>query len=185
LHRQIKEIIKAFDHAQSRFDKLADEIPEDRWAMRRDPARWSVGECVAHLNLTNAAYEPRIRKAIEEARKLPRVDGRRYKRHMIGWLFVALTGPLPTIGKVRIGRVKTMPDFIPAGSQSKQELVAGFKRQQLGLTSMARECDGLAIDEVKIRSPFGEKIQYNLFSTFRILSRHEERHIDQAFLVWA
>jgi len=175
----------AFDHAQARLDKLADEIPEDRWATRRDPARWSVGECVAHLNLTSAAYEPRIRKAIEEARKLRRVDGRSYKRDMLGWLFGTLTGPIPRIGRFRIGRVKTMPDFIPTGSQPKQELVAGFKRHQLELTRMARECDGLAIDEVKITSPFGEKIQYNLFSTFRILPRHEERHIDQAFLVWA
>jgi hypothetical protein len=78
-----------------------------------------------------------------------------------------------------------MPNFIPTGSQPKQELIAEFKRHQLELTRMARECDGLAIDDVRITSPFGEKIHYNLFSTFRILPRHEERHIDQAFLVWA
>lgn len=185
MHKQLADIAAQFDHAQARVDKLADEIADERWSIRNDPARWSVGECVAHLNLTNAAYEPRIRKAIEEARKLPRVDRGTYKHDFIGWLFGTLTGPLPTIGKTRIGRVKTMPDFIPAGSIPKQELVAEYKRLQLEINRMVKECEGLAIDKVRITSPFGEKIRYSLFSTFRILPRHEERHIDQAFLVWA
>ena len=185
MHEQLADIVAQFDHAQTRVDKLADEIADERWSIRNDPARWSVGECVAHLTLTNAAYEPRIRKAIEEARKLPRFSGGSYRHDFIGWLFGTLTGPLPTIGKMRIGRVKTMPDFVPTGSFPKQKLVAEYKRLQLELTRMVRECDGLAIDKVKITSPFGEKVHYNLFSTFRILPRHEERHIDQAFLVWA
>lgn len=185
MHRQLVEIVAQFDHAQERVEKLADEIADERWSVRKDSSRWSVGECIAHLNLTSAAYAPRIQKAIEEARKLPRVDGSSYSSDMIGWLFGTLVGPLPTIGKVRIGRVKTKPDFIPTGSMPKQALVAEFKRLQLELTRMARECDGLAIDKVKITSPFGERVHYNLFSTLRILPRHEERHIDQAFLVWA
>jgi hypothetical protein len=185
MHRQLADIIAQFDHAQTRVDKLVDEIADERWSLRNDPARWSVGECVAHLTLTNAAYEPRIRKAIEEARKLPRFDRRNYRNDFIGWLFGTLTGPLPTIGNMRIGRVKTRPAFVPTGTSPKQEVVADFKRLQMELTRMVKECEGLAIDKVKITSPFGEKIHYNLFSTFRILARHEERHIDQAFLVWA
>ena len=50
---------------------------------------------------------------------------------------------------------------------------------------MATESDGLAIDKVKIISPFGEKIHYSVYSTYVILPRHEERHIQQAELVWA
>lgn len=184
MQKQLADIVAQFEHAQSRVDKLADEIAEERWSVRNDPARWSVGECVAHLTLTSAAYEPRIRKAIEEARQLPRVHGGSYRHDFIGWLFGTLTGPLPTVGRMRIGRVKTMPAFIPRGKFPKQETLAEFKRLQLELTRMAGECDGLAIDKVKITSPFGEKVHYNLFSTFRILPRHEERHIDQAFLVW-
>jgi len=70
MHSQITEVVNAFDHAQERLDRLVDLIPEDRWSVRSDPARWSAGECVAHLNLTNAVYVPRIRKALEEARKV-------------------------------------------------------------------------------------------------------------------
>ena len=182
---QIAEVVNAFDHAQKRFDGLVDLIPEDRWAVRSDPDRWSAGECIAHLNLTNAAYVPRIRKALEEARRLPRVVGGSYKRDTFGKIFALMVGPLPKIGKTRIGRVKTTADFIPSGSFPRQQSVAEFKRLQLELIGMAKESDGLAIDKVSITSPFGEKIHYNVYSTFVILPRHEERHIQQAELVWA
>ena len=184
MHSQIVDVVRAFEHAQARLDKFTDAIPDDRWSARNDPSRWSPAECVAHLNLTNSAYLPRIRKALEEARKLPRADGRKYRTDMLGRMFSMMVGPLPQIGKMRIGRVKTTAPFVPAGSAPKLELIAEFKRIQLELIAMAKESDGMAIDKVKIASPFGEKIHYTVYSAFIILPRHEERHIQQAELVW-
>jgi hypothetical protein len=185
MQAQLGRLIDELEHAQARLDRLADTIPEDRWGKRSDPLRWSVAECVAHLNLTSAAYLPRIQKAIEQARKLPPSSDRKYKRDPIGWLFGKMVGPLPSIGKFRIGRVKTTPSFVPSGNLPKQELVAEFKRLQVELTNRTRECDGLAIDKVPITSPFGEKIHYNCYSALVLLPRHEERHIQQAELVWS
>ena len=184
MQAQLAKIVAELDHAQSRLDRLADAAPEDRWARRSDPARWSVAECIAHLNLTGEAYIPRIRKAIEEARKLPHIGHRKYRRDPIGWFFGMMVGPLPSIGRARIGRVKTTAAFIPSGNHPKQQLLAEFKRIQIELTNMTKESDGLAIDKVSITSPFGEKIQYSCYSALVLLPRHEERHIQQAELVW-
>ena len=182
---QLRRIVDELNHAQSRLDRLADDVAEDRWGKRSDPSRWSVGECVAHLNLTGAAYVPRIRKAIEEARRLPKTGTRSYKRDPVGWLFGTMVGPLPMIGKMRIGRVKTTPAFVPSGDMPKQQQLAEFKRLQIELVGLAGESDGLPIDKVSITSPFGEKIHYNCYSAFVLLPRHEERHIQQAELVWS
>lgn len=184
MQAQLAKLVAGLDHAQARLDRLADAVPEDRWGKRSDPLRWSVAECIAHLNLTGEAYIPRIRKAIEQARALPRIGERKYRRDPIGWLFGMMVGPLPSIGRVRIGRVKTTPAFVPSGDQPRQLLLAEFKRVQLGLTSMVKESDGLAIDKVSIISPFGEKIRYSCYSALVLLPRHEERHIQQAELVW-
>ena len=183
MQQQLSDIIGEFEHAQNRLDTLTQSIPDDRWNVRRHASAWSVAECVAHLNLTSAAYIPRIRKAIEEARALPPYRGR-YHRDFVGWLFSKLVGPLPKLRKKRIGKVKTMPAFVPTGDHPKQMTVAEFKRMQLEIVSMVRECDGLAIHKTKILSPFGEKVSYNTFSTFHILSTHEERHLQQAEGVW-
>ena len=74
---------------------------------------------------------------------------------------------------------------MPTGDLPKQQLLAEFKRLQIDLANMARESDGLAIDKVAITSPFGEKIHYSCYSAFVLLPRHEERHIEQAELVWS
>jgi hypothetical protein len=184
VHPQLAEVIDSLDHAQTRLELLADTVPDDRWNRRSDPSRWSVAECVAHLNLTSEAYVPRIQKAIEEARALPRVDGRNYNRDLIGRIFAALVGPLPKIGKMRIGRVKTMPGFVPSGDLPRQLLLAEFRKLQMQLAAMVRESDGLAIDKVSITSPFGEKVHYNCYSVFVIIPRHQERHLQQAEMVW-
>lgn len=183
MHPQLAKVIDALDHAEKRLELLADTVSDDRWNRRSDPSRWSVAECVAHLNLTSEAYVPRIQRAIEQARALPRMNGGNYKRDIVGRMFAALVGPLPKIGKIRIGRVKTMPGFVPSGDLPKQALLAEFKKLQMELAAMARESDGLAIDKVWITSPFGEKVHYNCYSVFVIIPRHQERHLQQAEMV--
>jgi hypothetical protein len=184
MQAQLERIVSELDHAQARLDRLADAVPEDRWGKRSDPLRWSVAECVAHLNLTSEAYVPRIRKAIEQARKIAPAGNRKYRRDPVGWFFGAMVGPLPSIGGFRIGRVKTTPAFVPSGDHSKQLLLAEFWRMQIELTKMVNECDGMAIDRVRIVSPFGEKVRYNCYSALVLLPRHQERHIQQGELVW-
>ena len=185
MNSQLADLVLQLEHAQARLDRLGELVPEERWSKRRDQSRWSTGECVAHLNLTSEAYIPRIQKAIEEARKLPRKDDGPYRPDLIGRIFGKLVGPLPKIGKMRIGKVKTTPAFVPNANLPKQQLLAEFKRPQLELMRLVRECDGLAIDKVKITSPFGEKIQYDCYSALVLLPRHEERHLEQAELVWS
>jgi len=184
MHSQLVNVVDCLGQAELRLERLADSIPDDRWNARSDPAHWSVAECVAHLNLTSAAYEPLIRKAIEEARKLPPAGQGAYHRDKIGWLFSVMTGPLPSIGRLRIGRVKTTPSFVPTGALSRQLVLADFKRNQLELARLAQEGDGWRLDEVSITSPFGGRIRYNCYSTFVIITRHQERHLQQAELVW-
>ena len=185
MNQQLAFLVAQLEHAQARLDRLGDLVPDDRWSKRNDSSSWSVGECVAHLNLTSEAYIPRIRKAIEQARALPPRHNGGYRRDTLGWLFGKMVGPLPKIGKARIGKVKTTPAFVPTGDFPKQHLLAEFKRLQLELMRLVRECDGLQIDKVKITSPFGEKIHYNCYSALVLLPRHEERHLQQAELVWS
>jgi len=183
---QLAGVIRGLDSAEARLEKLAESIPADRWPLRHDPERWSVAECVAHLNLTSAAYIPLIRAAIAEARQA-RAGGQkttRYKRDPVGWFFSTMTGPVPSLGRFRFGRVKTTADFIPIRLDPQQTLLVDFKRHQLELTGMAREGDGLALDKVFITSPFGGRLRYNCYSAFVILPRHQERHLDQAERVW-
>ncbi len=183
MKKQLAQIVAALDHAERRLESIAVGTPDDRWSRRNDSERWSVAECVAHLNITSEAYVPLMRKALEEARQLPPANAE-YKRVFLGWLFGSLVGPMLTIGKIRLGRVKTPPNFVPTGDMPKNVILAEFKRLQMEISRMVKEGDGLALDKVLITSPFGGKIQYDCYSALVMIPRHQERHLDQAEEVW-
>jgi len=180
MQHQLAEIITAFERAQSRLENLVESTSAERWSICPDPTRWSAAECIAHLNLTSAAYIPRMRTAIAEARSLGAKKNDNYRRDPVGWLFSLLVGPLPSIRRKRIGAVRTPASFVPTGNLAYQTLIAEFKKHQDDLIVLAKESDGTPIDKVKIKSPFGERITYSCYSAFVMLPRHQQRHLDQA-----
>jgi hypothetical protein len=176
--------MRALNHAEKRLVALVDRVPAEKWAERTDTGRWSVSECVAHLNLTSEAFLPRLDRALAEARKLPAMQRRAYRRDLFGALFGRMLGPLPVILGARIGRVKTTPAFVPNGDSPPNILVAEFKRLQNELRRVIEEGDRLQLDKVIIVSPFGEKVRYNAFSALTMIPAHQERHLQQAEFVW-
>lgn len=177
---QLSDITRRFHAASHRLDTLVGAITDDVWAARPDETSWSPAECVAHLNLTGEAYVPRIEEAIERARALDVATSRRYRTDLFGGLLSTMVGPLPRIAGRRRGRVKTPPAFVPGGEQPRDEILATFRRLQERQIALVAEADGLPIDRVKVRSAFVERMSFNLYSTFRILPRHQHRHLQQA-----
>jgi hypothetical protein len=180
---QLAAVVAEFEAAQHRLHRVTATVPEARWAVRADPERWSVAECVAHLNLTSRAYLPLLREALERARALgARSSGAapmRYRRDPIGWLLWRTAGP-----PVRFGRLRTAAPFVPKGDLPREEVIAEFDRLQAEQVACVREADGLPLDRVRITSPFNARLHYNLFACLTILPRHQHRHLWQAERVW-
>ena len=86
MHSQLQLVADEYTSAQARLHELVRAVPEERWGRRADPARWSVAECVAHLNLTSMAYLPLLQHAVSRARMLERRPPGRYHRDPIGWV---------------------------------------------------------------------------------------------------
>jgi hypothetical protein len=178
MQQQLGAIVAELESAQTRLHRLADQLPDARWKSRPGQYRWSAAECVEHLNITSKAYLPRLRRALEAATPSPRVT--HHRRDFLGWLFSALVGPMPRLGKTKIGRVKTPPEFVPSSAPERAVAIAEFDRLQGELIDVTRQADGYPLGEMKIISPFGGRIRYNFYSALRILPRHQERHIEQA-----
>src|SRR5437870_8163908 len=78
MHPQLQIVADEYRSAQARLHELARAVPAERWGRRSDRARWSVAECVAHLNLTSLAYVPLLRDAVARARTLEERPSGRY-----------------------------------------------------------------------------------------------------------
>ena len=178
MHPQLHSVTEEFEAARQRLRVLVKAAPEQYWIRRPVPERWSMAECLAHVNLTSAAYVPILREGISRAALVSHTTPARYRHDLIGWLLWKSTGP-----PVRI-RVKTAASFIPLHNQSLGELFAEFDRFHEEQLACLRDADGLPLSEVKIVSAFRASVTYNLYSCFRILPRHQHRHLWQAEQAW-
>jgi hypothetical protein len=174
MHFQLQQLLDEFQAASARLDALVDGVPAARWMERADPDRWSVAECVEHLNLTADAYRTGVTAALEEARRRGGPAPARYRRDPAGWLLWKMVGP-----KART-RVKTTAAFVPGADLDAATIVQRFRRLQDEQVGWVRASDGLSIQAVRVRSPFNERLGYNLFAALSILPRHQHRHLPQA-----
>jgi hypothetical protein len=172
-------ILDEFGTAQQRLHALAVGVPASAWSQRTDPTRWSIAECVAHLNLTSAAFLPALREALAGARGPRQTAGTRFRRDPIGWLLWRMAGP-----PVRV-RVKTTAPFIPQATATAGELVATFDQWQARLVTLVRESEGLPLSQLWMTSPIDARLRYTVYSCLTILPRHQHRHLWQAEQVWA
>ena len=179
MHPQLQALADEFHFATARLRALRRAVPAGRWSVRRDPARWSVAECVVHLNLTGQAYEEILRAALAGVPRPMTPFTGRYRRDLFGWLLWKSQPP-----PVRV-RTKTIARFIPESTAPAAELVAEFERLQEVQLGYLRAADGLPLNEIRVASPFNAKIRYNLYSCFSILPAHQHRHLWQAEQVWS
>jgi hypothetical protein len=174
VHPELQTVIDEFETALIRLHDLRDRVPAERWGNRPAVDRWSIAECVAHLNLTSLAYIPILRAGLAAARRSGRKPPSRYRRDPAGWLLWKSMGP-PVKHKF-----STTAPFVPQGDRPAGELVAEFERLQAEQLALIREADGLPVTAVKVASPFNARLRYNLFSAFSIVPRHQHRHLWQA-----
>src|SRR6267143_234510 len=137
MHPQLQQVADEYRSAQARLHQLVRAVPDEQWGRRSDSARWSVAECVAHLNLTSQSYVPLLSHAVSRARMLERRPAGRYRRDPIGWLLWATMGP-----PVRV-RIKTIARFLPSSLAAPELLVQEFDRLQAAQLDCLAQADGL------------------------------------------
>ena len=175
MHPQLQQVIDEFERAQQRLHTLVELIPDDLWAVRPLDGRWSIAENIEHLNRTSQIFLPVIREKLQEARDRDGTAPARYRRDLLGWFLWKVMPP-----PVRVMRIKTTPNFVPRDGGDKATLVAHFGQLQRELIASVEAADGLPIDQIMMISPVDDKAKYNLYSCFRILPAHEDRHIWQS-----
>jgi hypothetical protein len=185
-HFQLTQIIQHLESAQVRLHGLVANVPEAQWAVRPAPNRWSVAECVGHLNLTSQAMLPPLRTGVAQAALLApqAMVGSPYKSTFVGWLMVLFMGPVIEIGPLHLLRVRTAAAFVPKADEPCATMMATFDRLQGELIALVRESNGRRLSDELVTSLFDSRVKYDVFSAFWIIARHELRHVVQAERAW-
>ena len=77
-------------------------------------------------------------------------------------------------------RTHTAPAFIPSGETPPDALMVDFDRLQSELIACVGAAEGLAIDRVRLVSPFDARVKCNLYAALALVPRHQLRHLLQA-----
>jgi len=167
---QVEEITAEFRAVSDRARALVERAGVARLGARPAGGGWSIAECFEHLNMTTRAFLPRWREALAKAP--PRRGS--YKTDLWGKLLVWTLEPPPKF------RMPTTPGFARIEAPPDEQVLPAFLACQEELVAVLASARDLALDRVKVRSPFQEKMQYSVWSSFRITASHQRRHLWQA-----
>lgn len=173
MHPQLSDLDAAYLAVQGQVERAFAGLSETAIHQRPATGGWSVAECVAHLTLTTQAFLPLLDEAL--ARCPPATGtGVRFRTSFLGWMLARSLEP-----PVRF-RTRTTAPFVPSASGSAGSVVGEFVQSQESLRKRLRDSDGRDLNRARIRSPFNQRLSYNVFAAFRILAAHERRHVWQA-----
>ena len=171
---QLQKFMVDLDVATRRVGDLVASISADQAMAHPDAATWSVADNIAHLSLTTEAFLPILEEASDEAREQGVTGFGPFGMGLVARLLVFFVGPSSGV------RVKTKKPFEPVAVVSMEDDVRRFHDLQERLARSMVQFDGLAIDKIKVVSPFDAKLKYTVMGAFAIIVAHQRRHLLQA-----
>ncbi len=168
------ELISQLQDARRRAQEIVSGLSPEQLVRRPDPARWSIAECLAHLNVSAESIQPYIDAAIRQGKE-GKIQGRGpFDPGPLGRLLVWIAEPPPKF------RIKAPKGILPPQSiPDPDKVVADFMRLQDEWERELRESEGLDLEKIKCRTPFG-RLRLRLSAPIPWMLAHQRRHLLQA-----
>jgi len=148
-------------------------LSSDELNRKPNPDSWSAAECFQHLIFTNGLYLTRFNDILK-AESGNGMDLINYKHSFWGKLILYFVNP-----KTKM-KSKTTSSFNPSQGKGDPDVVKKYLEQHDQLTKAISGMKNLDLKRLRMASPINSKIKYNLGDAIRILSLHDQRHIQQA-----
>lgn len=157
-----------------RTKDLVGGLTPEQLLQRPDPAKWSIAECLSHLNMMAATYQPFIDDAIRKGRDRKMVGEGPFSPGPMGRLLTWIAEPPPKF------RLRAPKKILPQSSiTDPAQVVAEFMRLQDEWQRQIQESEGLDLKRIKCGSPF-PPLRLRLAAPVPWMLAHERRHLLQA-----
>ncbi len=165
LDDSVQEIIHTIDHD---FATLSSR--ELNW--KPQPEKWSVAECLEHLNIYSRYYNAGMERAIAEGKQYTSTDS--FKSSWFGNFSVKSVHP------ENMKPQKTLKRLDPAQSTVSGNVVEEFLNHQKKLREILAESHAVNLNKIKIPAEVAKFMKLRLGDCLRFVIAHEQRHIRQA-----
>jgi DinB family protein len=171
----VTEIDANISHAQS----LAAGLSHARFNWRSEPGRWSIGQCLSHLNTVNGGDLAALRAAIEAGKERRRTGKGPFTYGFLSRKFVASMEPPAT------RKFKAPKYYEPVPESDPEETLAEYCRISAEIRRLLQLAAGLDLARVKatlpaLPAPLRAIVKMPLGARFELLAAHDRRHLWQA-----
>jgi len=168
----IKDLIqRTQDHLNQAERYLQMNVEDLNW--KENPEKWSVLECIEHLNRYGDFYIPEMSQRIKSGRKASSAPT--FKSGWLGNYFSKSMLP-----KEKLNKMKTFKSMNPIGSDLDKSVVKKFIKQQKQLLELLDAARTTDLTKTKTSISISKLIKLRLGDTFRVVIYHNYRHIVQA-----
>jgi hypothetical protein len=171
---EMKPLTTELDDIRRRAEALVSGVDAGQLAQRPDPAKWSIAECLAHLNVSAKVVQSLIAKAIERGKKEKLFGTGPFSLGFRGRLLIWIATPPP---KFRIRAPKSVAP--PVTIANPTQLLPEFLKLQDEWLRLRNDAEGLDMARINIArhlSPF----HCHLSAVFPWMMAHQRRHLLQA-----
>ena len=171
----MSQLREELNETRRRAEQLVSGLSPEQLGLRLNPARWSIIECLAHLNMTAAIVQPKIAAAIEQGKQEKTSGNGPFSPGPLGRLLIWIAEPPP---KFRMRAPKNIAPAVNHGDAS--QVLSDFMKFQDGWETLDRNAQGLDQRKLKIASPFRGLPRLRLAVPIPWMMAHQRRHLLQA-----
>ena len=160
--------------ARLRVQSLVSDLAPDQFTKQPQPGKWSVAECILHLNTTAQVVQSLMEKAIAEGKRDNTVGRGPFRIGFKGRLLFWIAEPPP---KFRMRAPKKVRP--PAAINDPAKLLPDFLKAQDEWERLIRESAGLDLGKIMVGPRFSA-FRMRLAGVVPWMMAHQRRHLLQA-----
>lgn len=168
-----KRLLRELEASDARAIALLKPLTPEQLNWKPSPEKWSVGQCVEHLAISNEVYLGPIADALAgpPSGSVDEITPGWFGR----WFIRNYIAPSPQTKRARAPK-----QIAPVLSRVEPAILERFlkgNREMRELVSRAARYD---VNRLRFRNPFIPLLRFTVGTGFEITSKHEDRHLLQA-----
>ncbi|RCR66302.1 DinB family protein [Larkinella punicea] len=171
LQQRIKTVLETVERE---FRPLSDE--QLNW--KPDTKRWSITQCLQHLNLAERFYIRNLQKKVDDLGFIQtNPTDQPLKSTLVGRMLRKAVDPNSSL------KLPTVSFMTPRNDLDARDVMKQFVELQQLLHELLDKAPYIDWNEEKVMTLFGNWLKINVGDAFQMLVAHTERHLNQALRV--
>jgi hypothetical protein len=176
MNADIQSMLGQIEAIKSEGQAIVDGLTAEQLNWHPAEGRWSILDCLEHLNVGVTKALPAFDRSIAEGRARTQTGSGPFSYGWFSRMMVASMEPPPRF-RMRAPRLIRVA---PSTGRRSAEILPEFVRIRDQLADRVRAADGLDLGRVRTISPINRLIRMPLGAYFNFILAHDRRHLWQA-----